>query len=370
MYEREDIKLRAAWKQLDEGFNLPGGTEVSGRPGRGLPSIDMVDKRAKEKERERLAAKLAKSGQATPSGKIGVLPEGVVDEELILDLDSLVFNSKPKEIKGSRVEDSEPADPSVGIFEASYILTYDASADITFNVLDGNNKVVNMSEPIKMERFISNIYDDAGFTDNLVDLIIDDLPESGLTKNPNRKNPNGIKVGKVEATSEGKVHMVVILSVTTTEAPEGDYSEPDDFHDYKYDDRLDESIDESLKLLRVIQEKKGPCWTGYKQIGMKDKGGKEVPNCVPVSESPAWQRKEGKNPEGGLNAKGRASAKKQGHDLKAPVSAKQAKKSEKSAARRKSFCARMKGMKKKLTGSDKKNDPDSRINKSLRKWDC
>ena len=46
-----------------------------------------------------------------------------------------------------------------------------------------------------------------------------------------------------------------------------------------------------------------------------------------MAKSPAWQRKEGKNPEGGLNAKGRASAKAQGHNLKPPVSAKEAKKS-------------------------------------------
>jgi len=55
----------------------------------------------------------------------------------------------------------------------------------------------------------------------------------------------------------------------------------------------------------------------------------------------AWTRKEGKNPEGGLNAKGRASLRAQGHDIKPPVSAKQAKKSPKSAARRKSFCGRL-----------------------------
>lgn len=86
--------------------------------------------------------------------------------------------------------------------------------------------------------------------------------------------------------------------------------------------------------------------------------------------SPAWQRSEGKNPSGGLNAKGRASAKAQGHNLKPPVSAKQAKKSPKSASRRRSFCARMKGMKSKLTSSKTSRNPDSRINKSLRKWDC
>lgn len=88
------------------------------------------------------------------------------------------------------------------------------------------------------------------------------------------------------------------------------------------------------------------------------------------SKTPAWQRSEGQNKEGGLNAKGRASAKAQGHNLKPPVSAKQAKKSKKSAARRKSFCARMKGMKSKLTSSKTASNPDSRINKSLRKWDC
>ena len=73
--------------------------------------------------------------------------------------------------------------------------------------------------------------------------------------------------------------------------------------------------------------------------------------------TPAWQRKEGKNPEGGLNAKGVAS-----YRAANPGS--------KDANRRKSFCARMSGMKKKLTSSKTANDPNSRINKSLRKWNC
>jgi hypothetical protein len=87
--------------------------------------------------------------------------------------------------------------------------------------------------------------------------------------------------------------------------------------------------------------------------------------------SPAWQRKEGKNPAGGLNAAGRASYKRQtGGTLKPPVSSKQAAKSKSAAARRKSFCARMTGMKKRLTSAKTANDPNSRINKSLRRWDC
>jgi hypothetical protein len=77
----------------------------------------------------------------------------------------------------------------------------------------------------------------------------------------------------------------------------------------------------------------------------------------------AWQRAEGKNPEGGLNAKGRASYKAEtGGTLKRPQP--------EGGARRDSFCSRMTGMKKKLTSSKTANDPDSRINKALRKWKC
>jgi hypothetical protein len=87
--------------------------------------------------------------------------------------------------------------------------------------------------------------------------------------------------------------------------------------------------------------------------------------------TPAWQRSEGKNPKGGLNAKGRASYKKAtGGTLKPPVKKAAAKKSPKDAARRKSFCARMKGMKKVNTSAKTAKDPNSRINKSLRAWDC
>jgi hypothetical protein len=84
--------------------------------------------------------------------------------------------------------------------------------------------------------------------------------------------------------------------------------------------------------------------------------------------SGAWTRKEGQNPKGGLNAKGRTSYNKAtGSNLKAPAPHP---KTEKDAARRKSFCARMEGMKSKLTSAKTKNDPNSRINKSLRAWNC
>ena len=87
-----------------------------------------------------------------------------------------------------------------------------------------------------------------------------------------------------------------------------------------------------------------------------------------MAKSPAWQRKEGKSPSGGLNAKGRASYKAQtGGTLKPPVSAKQAAKSPKAAARRESFCARMGGVKGPM--KDSKGRP-TRKALALRKWDC
>ena len=89
-----------------------------------------------------------------------------------------------------------------------------------------------------------------------------------------------------------------------------------------------------------------------------------------MAKSPAWQRKEGKNPEGGLNRKGIASyrAAHPGSKLKMAVTKKNP--TGKDASRRKSFCARMCGMKKRLTSAKTANDPNSRINKALRKWRC
>jgi len=93
-----------------------------------------------------------------------------------------------------------------------------------------------------------------------------------------------------------------------------------------------------------------------------------------ITEVAAWQRKEGKNPSGGLNKKGVESYRREnpGSKLKTAVTTKPSKlkKGSKAANRRKSFCARMGGMKKSRTSEKTANDPNSRINKSLRKWNC
>ena len=92
------------------------------------------------------------------------------------------------------------------------------------------------------------------------------------------------------------------------------------------------------------------------------------------TETAAWQKKSGKNKNGGLNKKGVASYRREhpGSKLQTAVTKKPSKikKGSKDDKRRKSFCARMRGMKKHNTSAKTKNDPNSRINKSLRKWHC
>ena len=81
--------------------------------------------------------------------------------------------------------------------------------------------------------------------------------------------------------------------------------------------------------------------------------------------TPAWSRAEGQNKNGGLNSKGRASAKKEGMNLKPPAPNP---KTEKDANRRKSFCARSAGQMKMWPKAAK--DPNSRLRKARRAWAC
>lgn len=81
--------------------------------------------------------------------------------------------------------------------------------------------------------------------------------------------------------------------------------------------------------------------------------------------TPAWSRKAGQNPRGGLSAAGRASAKKEGMNLKPPAPNP---KTEKDANRRKSFCARSAGQMKMWPKAAK--DPNSRLRKARRAWAC
>jgi hypothetical protein len=90
-----------------------------------------------------------------------------------------------------------------------------------------------------------------------------------------------------------------------------------------------------------------------------------------MAKTAAWTRKEGKNPKGGLNAKGVASYRREnpGSKLQTAVTTKPSKldPDSKDAKRRKSFCARMSGVKGPM--KDEKGRP-TRKALSLKKWNC
>lgn len=89
-----------------------------------------------------------------------------------------------------------------------------------------------------------------------------------------------------------------------------------------------------------------------------------------IREAAAWERAEGKNPEGGLNRKGIESYRRENPGSKLQTAVTEKNPTGKRASRRKSFCRRMKGMKSKLTSAKTARDPDSNINKALRRWNC
>ena len=207
------------------------------------------------------------------------------------------------------------------------------------------------------------------------------------------------------------------------------------------------------------------CWSGYKQVGMKKKGKKVVPNCVPehqtiedlngntfaevidlISPDPIkvqeatriqaktgnlmmvicmwrgrsyslkiffpqaklpskkeveeqiqkvypgakviyskvterepgepffqvedWQSVNRKDKTDGMSKAAVDEYRRQNKDSKLQTAVTEKKPTGKRAKRRKSFCSRMSGMKKRLTSVETARDPDSRINKALRRWNC
>ncbi len=125
---------------------------------------------------------------------------------------------------------------------------------------------------------------------------------------------------------------------------------------------------------------KEDCWTGYKQVGMKKKGKRMVPNCVRNEQYSNWREELGlfedwqkvnrQDKTDGLSQKAVNAYRREnpGSKLKTAVTEKNPE--GKRAKRRASFCRRMSGMKSKLTSEKTARDPDSRINKALRRWNC
>jgi hypothetical protein len=122
------------------------------------------------------------------------------------------------------------------------------------------------------------------------------------------------------------------------------------------------------------------CWPGYKKKGMKTMFGKRYPNCVKAEEfsnwradfglSEDWQSVNRKDKTDGLSTAAVKAYRRENPGSKLQTAVTEKKPKGKRAKRRASFCRRMSGMKSKLTSAKTARDPDSRINKALRRWNC
>ena len=123
-------------------------------------------------------------------------------------------------------------------------------------------------------------------------------------------------------------------------------------------------------------ESKDPCWDGYKQVGMKKKGGKMVPNCVKEGYSnwreelsEDWQKVNKGDKTDGMSQKAVNAYKREnpGSKLKTAVTEKNP--GGKRSKRRKSFCARSNGQRK-MHNIDCSKTPDKAICKARKRWRC
>jgi hypothetical protein len=120
------------------------------------------------------------------------------------------------------------------------------------------------------------------------------------------------------------------------------------------------------------------CWKGYEKKGMKTMFGKRYPNCIKKEEFSDWRNDLGedwqsvnrKDKTDGLSQAAVDAYRRENPGSKLQTAVTEKKPKGKRAKRRANFCRRMKGMKSKLTSAKTARDPDSRINKALRRWNC
>ena len=123
-----------------------------------------------------------------------------------------------------------------------------------------------------------------------------------------------------------------------------------------------------MKSFKEFLEEKR-CWPGYKPA--PGKKAYAPGSCVKEEElEEDWQDVNRKDKTDGLSQKAVNAYRREnpGSKLQTAVTEKNPK--GKRASRRKSFCSRMSGMKKRLTSAKNARDPDSPINKALRRWNC
>ena len=324
---------------------VTGDSCASDKPGEGIPKCVSSAKRASMSKKERLAAAAAKRrkdpGQQQKTG--AAKPTMVKTDRKTRKEEMEITEAKDKKGKGSGTKDAcyHKVKSRYSVWPSAYASGALVKCRKVGAANWGNKSEETEINPISFQQFQEKCW--KGYE------------KKGMKTMFGKRYPNCVKKEEVEGIDEGKYS-------SSVRATYGGKTETFPKEIYK----------KKAKKVEVKEGDGDPCWDTHKQVGMKKKGGKMVPNCVPKNEEveiqnegAAWTKKSGKNPSGGLNEKGRKSyeAENPGSDLKRP-SKKVGNK------RRASFCARMKGMKKKLTSKKTANDPDSRINKSLRAWNC
>ena len=128
-----------------------------------------------------------------------------------------------------------------------------------------------------------------------------------------------------------------------------------------------------MRITEILNEAANPAQQAAIAISMK-KAGKKPKDIQEEDLDEDWQKVNKKDKTDGMSKKAVSAYRREnpGSKLKTAVTTKPSKlkKGSKAAKRRKSFCARMSGMKKAHASAKTKRDPDSPINKALRRWNC
>jgi hypothetical protein len=131
---------------------------------------------------------------------------------------------------------------------------------------------------------------------------------------------------------------------------------------------------------KLIGEASKKCWPGYEKKGTQKLFGKPYNRCVKKEQfsnwreelnlTEDWQKVNRQDKTDGLSQKAVDAYRRENPGSKLQTAVTEKKPTGKRAKRRSNFCRRMKGMKSKLTSAKTARDPDSRINKALRRWNC
>jgi len=365
---------------------VTGGTCASDEPGEGTPKCVSSSKRASMTKAERLSAQRRKktadpnqqqkSGAAKPTYVPTDKPKTKMKEETFSEEDKKGTGSGKKDACYHKVKASAKVWPSA--YASGRLVQCRKKGAANY----GNSKNEEFLALPEFSELQIKAMETAGYEVEVLDeKCWIGYTQKGMKKKGNRMVPNCVPVGETKnenvelKDAEGK-KFAEVIDVITNEDLGISIHEATQLPSQNGNIYLVSFIWKGRFMMMKIffPEVKRPSREQVQQTmntiypGCKVQRFDEVPyqpgtTMVMRTEekTPAWQRKEGKNPSGGLNEKGRKSYEREnpGSDLKAPQP--------EGGPRKRSFCARMGGMKGPM--KDEKGRP-TRKALALRKWKC